>query len=85
MNWNPSRADRTGALGYLGFNRESQLAITIRTAVCKSGTTSFHAGAGIVADSIPEAEYDETISKARGFLAALDVQPQPDFFSPNRT
>jgi para-aminobenzoate synthetase component I len=66
-----TRGPYTGALGYLGFNRESQLAITIRTAVCREGTAYFHAGAGIVADSIPEAEYDETLAKAAGFLAAL--------------
>ena len=46
-----TRGPYTGALGYLGFNRESQLAIAIRTAVCQEGTAYFHAGAGIVADS----------------------------------
>jgi anthranilate/para-aminobenzoate synthase component I len=66
-----TRGPYTGSLGYLGFNRESQLAITIRTAVCKEGTAYFHAGAGIVADSVPAAEYDETMAKARGFLEAL--------------
>jgi para-aminobenzoate synthetase component 1 len=66
-----ARGPYTGALGYLGFNRESQLSITIRTAVCKNGAAYFHAGAGIVADSIPAAEYDETLAKARGFLQAL--------------
>ena len=66
-----ARGPYTGALGYLGFNRESQLSIVIRTAVCQGGKAFFHAGAGIVADSIPEAEYEETLAKARGFLAAL--------------
>ena len=66
-----TRGPYTGCLGYLGFNRESQLSILIRTAVCKAGRTYFHAGAGIVADSIPSAEYDETMAKAGGFLAAL--------------
>jgi para-aminobenzoate synthetase component I len=66
-----SRGPYTGALGYLGFNRESQLSITIRTSVCKPGQAWFHTGAGIVADSIPEAEYAETLAKARGFLDAL--------------
>ncbi|HXC98293.1 MAG TPA: anthranilate synthase component I family protein [Verrucomicrobiae bacterium] len=69
-----TRGPYTGALGYLGFNRESQLAITIRTAVCREGTAYFHAGAGIVADSIPEAEYEETLAKAAGFLAALNLE-----------
>ena len=71
-----SRGPYTGALGYLGFNRESQLSITIRTAVWKNGTAWFHAGAGIVADSIPAAEYDETIAKARGFVEALKIAGQ---------
>jgi para-aminobenzoate synthetase component 1 len=68
-----TRGPYTGSLGYLGFNRESQLAITIRTAVCKEGAAYFHAGAGIVADSVPAAEYDETMAKARGFLESLNL------------
>ena len=67
-----SRGPYCGAIGYLGFNRESQLSITIRTAVCKDGLAHFNVGAGIVADSNPGAEYEETIAKARGFLAALE-------------
>ena len=72
-----ARGPYCGSLGYLGFNRESQLSISIRTAIHKDGTAYFHVGAGIVADSIPEAEYEETLAKARGFLAALDLQTQP--------
>ena len=67
-----SRGPYCGALGYLGFNRESQLSIAIRTAVCKDGLAHFNVGAGIVADSSPEAEYQETLAKAAGFLAALN-------------
>ena len=67
-----SRGPYTGAIGYLGFNRESQLSITIRTAICKDGQAHFNVGAGIVADSNPEAEYEETLAKAAGFLAALN-------------
>ena len=66
-----ARGPYTGCHGYLGFNRESQLSISIRTAVCRGGTAFFHAGAGIVADSQPAAEYEETLAKAAGFLAAL--------------
>jgi aminodeoxychorismate synthase component I len=66
-----SRGPYCGAIGYLGFNRESQLSITIRTAVCRDGLAHFNVGAGIVADSNPEAEYEETLAKAAGFLAAL--------------
>jgi para-aminobenzoate synthetase component 1 len=66
-----SRGPYCGCHGFLGFNRESQLSITIRTAVCKDGLAHFNVGAGIVADSNPEAEYDETLAKAAGFLAAM--------------
>ncbi len=68
-----TRGPYTGCHGYLGFNRESQLSITIRTAVRTAEETFFHVGAGIVADSNAEAEYDETLAKARGFFAALEL------------
>lgn len=68
-----SRGPYTGALGYIGFNRESQLSIIIRSAVCRQSAAYFHVGAGIVADSNPAAEYDETMAKARGFIEALSL------------
>jgi anthranilate/para-aminobenzoate synthase component I len=67
------RGPYTGALGYLGFNRESQLSIIIRAAVCKDRSAWFHTGAGIVADSSPAAEYEETLAKAAGLLEALHL------------
>ena len=72
-----ARGPYCGAIGYLGFNRESQLNIAIRTAICQAGQPSqpgavhFSVGAGIVADSDPDAEFDETLAKARGFCRAL--------------
>ena len=66
-----TRGPYTGAIGYLGFNRESQLSIAIRSAVCQPGAVHFNVGAGIVAESVAEAEYDETMAKAGGFFAAL--------------
>jgi para-aminobenzoate synthetase component I len=72
-----SRGPYTGALGYLGFNRETQLSIIIRTALIHRQTVHFNVGAGIVADSIPEAEYDETLAKAAGYLAALSASVEP--------
>lgn len=69
-----ARGPYCGCLGYLGFNRESQLSISIRTAIHKDATAYFHVGAGIVADSSPEAEYEETLAKAAGFLRALKVE-----------
>ena len=66
-----TRGPYTGAIGYLGFNRQSQASIAIRTAICRGGDVFFHVGAGIVADSVPEMEYAETMAKAGGFFAAL--------------
>jgi para-aminobenzoate synthetase component 1 len=70
-----ARGPYTGALGYLGFNRESQLSIIIRSAICLRDIAHFQVGAGIVADSDATAEYDETLAKARGFFEALRHQP----------
>lgn len=60
----------TGAIGYFGYNGESQFSIAIRTAIFENGRAHFHAGAGIVADSQPEAEWQETLDKASGLLLA---------------
>lgn len=62
----------TGAIGYFGYNGESQFSIAIRTAVFEGKSASFHAGAGIVADSIPEKEWQETLDKAAGLLMAAN-------------
>ena len=66
-----ARGPYTGCAGYLGFNRESQLSILIRTALLREGTAWYHAGAGIVDDSDPAAEYEETLAKAAGFVDIL--------------
>jgi len=68
-----ARGPYTGALGYLGFNRVTELSILIRTALQVGSAVHFHAGAGIVADSDPAAEYEETLVKARGFFSALQL------------
>ena len=60
----------TGALGYFGFNGASQFNIAIRTVVIERGEAHFHVGAGIVADSQPAAEWQETLDKAAGILLA---------------
>jgi len=74
-----TRGPYTGAIGYLGFNRESQLSITIRSAVCKEQRAWFHVGAGIVADSSAGAEYEETLAKAEGFFQALKLRPRIEY------
>jgi anthranilate synthase component 1 len=53
------------------------LAITIRTCVIADGTASIQAGAGIVADSVPEREWEETRSKAQALLSAIASVRQP--------
>lgn len=60
----------TGAIGYFGFDGTSQWNIAIRTAVQNQNKISFHVGSGIVADSIPEREWEETLHKASGLLKA---------------
>ena len=68
-----ARGPYTGTIGFIGFKQESHLSITIRTAVKKGRKLYFSVGAGIVADSDPGAEYDETLAKGRGFLEALGM------------
>lgn len=62
-----------GAVGYLGFNGDMDVAIAIRTAVIKDQTLYVQAGAGIVADSVPESEWMETQNKARAVLRAAEL------------
>ena len=62
-----------GAAGYLGFQGDMDLAIAIRTAVVKDGQIHVQAGAGIVADSDPDAEWVETQNKARALLRAAEM------------
>jgi len=83
-----ARGPYTGCAGYLGFNRESQFNILIRTALIRGGHAWYHAGAGIVAESDPESEYLETVAKAQAFLNATAPQPatpspaSPGLFKP---
>ncbi len=62
-----------GAVGYLGFNGDMDLAIAIRTAVVKNGMLYAQAGAGIVADSVPDNEWIETLNKARAVIRAAEL------------
>jgi anthranilate synthase component 1 len=61
-----------GAVGYFGANGSMDTAIALRTAVIKNGTMYVQAGGGIVADSDPEAEYQESCSKARAVIRAAE-------------
>ena len=65
-----------GTVGYFSFSGSADTAITIRTAVIKDGTAYVQAGGGVVADSIPENEYYETVSKAWAMLTAIELAQQ---------
>ncbi len=62
-----------GAVGYLGFNGDMDVAIAIRTGVIKNNMLYVQAGAGIVADSVPQSEWDETQNKAKAVLRAAEL------------
>jgi anthranilate synthase component 1 len=62
-----------GAVGYIDFSGNMDTCITIRTIVLVDGNAYVQAGAGIVADSVPEKEYQETMNKAKGLLKAIEV------------
>ncbi len=63
----------SGAVGYIGYHGDMDLAIAIRTAVLKDGILHAQAAAGIVADSVPESEWNETNIKARALLRAAEM------------
>jgi anthranilate synthase component 1 len=68
-----SRGPYAGAVGYVGYSGNLDTAITIRTFVMANDRAYVQAGAGIVADSIPEREYLETVSKAKALVRALEI------------
>lgn len=61
-----------GAIGYFGFNQTMDMCIAIRTMVIKEGIVHIQAGAGIVADSVAESEYEETRNKAQALISAIN-------------
>lgn len=63
----------TGSIGYLGFNGECDLNIVIRTFIIKDGEAYFQVGGGIVVDSVPEKEYEETLHKAKALKNSLGL------------
>ena len=66
-----SRGPYAGALGYLSFCGDLDLSVVIRTVLLGQGEARFHVGGGVVADSRPQAEYEESLLKARALLEAL--------------
>ena len=82
----------SGAVGYIGWNGNMDTAIAIRTAVIKDGRLYVQVGAGIVADSVPASEWDETMNKGRAMFRAAELvtggmigQHRPVESAPGRT
>lgn len=73
---NAPRGPYGGAVGYFSFNGNLDSCITIRTILLDGDAAYIQAGAGIVADSNPEAEYEETLNKAKGMLKAMGLAPK---------
>ncbi len=67
------RGPYAGAVGYIDFAGNMDTCIALRTLVVTDGNAYVQAGAGIVADSVPETEYHETLNKARGLLKAIEI------------
>ena len=74
------RGPYAGALGYFSYSGNMDMAITIRTILWKKGTVSIQMGAGIVADSDPAREYEETENKAAGMLKTITLAESGDLF-----
>jgi anthranilate synthase component 1 len=68
-----ARGPYAGALGYFGHQGDMDMCITIRTIVMVGDRFHVQAGAGIVADSSPKCEYEETMSKARALVSAVQI------------
>jgi anthranilate synthase component 1 len=78
------RGPYAGAVGYFDFSGNLDTAITIRTIIIKNNIAYIQAGAGIVADSIPEREYQESLNKAQALLSAID-QAEADQYAFTRS
>ena len=67
------RGPYAGAVGYFSYSGNMDTCITIRTLIIKGNRVYVQAGAGIVADSVPEKEYEETVNKAMGMMRAVEM------------
>ena len=67
------RGPYAGAVGYVDYAGNMDTCIALRTLVIQGDRVYVQAGAGIVADSVPESEYQETLNKAQGLLQAIEI------------
>jgi anthranilate synthase component 1 len=72
------RGPYAGAVGYFSFSHNMDMAIAIRTMVVKDSTAYVQAGCGVVYDSVPSKEYDESMNKAKALLKAISQAENPD-------
>ena len=72
-----ARGVYTGCIGHVGVDGSCEWNIAIRTIVCDAGRAHVQVGGGIVADSLPEAEFNETLDKARALLEAIEQARVP--------
>jgi anthranilate synthase component 1 len=75
------RGPYAGAAGYFSFSGNMDMAIAIRTMVVSKGTAYVQAGCGIVYDSVPSREYEESMNKARALLKAIIQAESPDWMT----
>ena len=73
-----SRGVYAGAVGYFDYAGNMDTCIAIRTLTLEKGVAKIQAGAGIVADSVPESEYQETVNKARAMIRAIEIAEQAE-------
>ena len=78
------RGPYAGAVGYFDYRGNMDTCITLRTIVIRDNVVYIQAGAGLVADSIPQNEYQETVNKAKALLAAVEVTMQRDGSAPSK-
>ena len=71
-----NRGPYSGSFGYIGFGRQLDLNIIIRSIILKGEKAFFHVGAGVVADSDPDKEYEETIAKAAAMIRVLSISKE---------
>jgi anthranilate synthase component 1 len=67
------RGPYAGAVGYIDFGGSMDTCIALRTVVVAGGRASVQSGAGVVADSVPEKEFEETLNKAKGLLVSIEM------------
>jgi anthranilate synthase component 1 len=70
------RGPYAGAVGYIDFAGNMDTCIALRTVVVQNDVAYVQAGAGLVADSVPTTEYEETLNKARGLLKSIEITQQ---------